>query len=62
MYPNTKEFKITSFISYTIMGDMTQRTEGICSIADYYMAELVHGEKEHSDWFLVGSVFCYTDR
>ena len=28
----------------------------------YYMAELVDGEKEYSDWFLERSVFCYTDR
>ena len=28
----------------------------------YYMAELVHGEKERSDWFLERSEFCYTDR
>ena len=26
------------------------------------MAELVHGEKEHSDWFSERSEFCYTDR
>ena len=28
----------------------------------YYMAELVHGEKEHSDWFPERCVFCYTDQ
>ena len=28
----------------------------------YYMAELVQGEKEHSDWFPERSEFCYTDR
>ena len=28
----------------------------------YYMAELVHGEKEHSDWFPEWSKFCYMDR
>ena len=28
----------------------------------YYMAELVHGEKEHSDWFPDSSEFCYSDR
>ena len=27
----------------------------------YYMAELVQGEKEHSDWFPERSEFCYTD-
>ena len=27
----------------------------------YYVAELVHGEKEHSDWFPERSIFCYTD-
>ena len=26
----------------------------------YCMAELVHGEKEHSDWFPERSIFCYT--
>ena len=26
------------------------------------MAELVQGEKEHSDWFPERSKFCYTDR
>ena len=26
------------------------------------MAELVHGEKEHSDWFPEGSEFCYTGK
>ena len=25
------------------------------------MAELVQGEKEHSDWFPERSEFCYTD-
>ena len=30
--------------------------------AFYYMAELVQGEKEHSDWFPERSEFCYTDR
>ena len=28
----------------------------------YYMAELVQGEKKHSDWFPERSEFCYTDR
>ena len=28
----------------------------------YYVAELVQGEKEHSDWFPERSEFCYTDR
>ena len=28
----------------------------------YCMAELVQGEKEHSDWFPERSEFCYTDR
>ena len=28
----------------------------------YYMAELVHGETEHSDWFPERSEFCYTNR
>ena len=27
----------------------------------YYMAELVQGGKEHSDWFPERSKFCYTD-
>ena len=27
----------------------------------YYMAELVQGEKEHSDWFPEQSEFCYMD-
>ena len=26
----------------------------------YYMAEMVHGEKEYSDWFPERSVFCYS--
>ena len=33
-------------------------------IRNDYMAELVHGEKEHSDWFPEAcerSEFCYTD-
>ena len=25
------------------------------------MADLVHGEKEHSDWFPEWSIFCYVD-
>ena len=33
-----------------------------CCKSLYYMAELVQGEKEQSDWFPEGSVFCYTDR
>ena len=31
-------------------------------IVFYYMAELVHGEKEHSDWFPKQSEFYFTDR
>ena len=27
----------------------------------YFMAEVVHAEKEHSDWFPERSVFSYTD-
>ena len=34
----------------------------LTAILFHYMAELVHGEKEHSDWFPKRSVFCYTDR
>ena len=36
----------------------------LCSICFYYMAdlaELIQGEKEHSDWFPERSQFCYTD-
>ena len=29
---------------------------------NYYVAELVQGEKEHSDWLPERSEFCYTDR
>ena len=28
----------------------------------YYMAELIQGEKEHSDWFTEQSEFSFTDR
>ena len=33
----------------------------VCEVF-YYMAELVQGEKENSDWFPEWSEFCYTDR
>ena len=34
----------------------------VCVFTFYYMAELVHGEKEHSDWLPERSKFCHTDR
>ena len=33
-----------------------------CHMALYYMAELIQGEMEHSDWFPERYEFCYTDR
>ena len=34
-----------------------------CHTLQQYIVELlVHGEKEHSNWFPERSVFCYTDR
>ena len=45
---------------YDIPASVTVSYQGRKKV--YYMAELVHREKEHSDWFPERSVFCYMDR